>query len=176
MVHYYRKVNCPCCGKIAERTTTTSKTLIGSPFRICPNCGGFYFDQAYREPGIILFESKAGDVFPMGAIAAVAFTFAAGVFIYQAIREGVDGILFPMIFVLIFAIICDVGVIIAIKERAHSDAYHQKQIDRIERRNGEAFDDALQQSMLRLGQREYLDALKAHGVSVPDYFYQRLRD
>lgn len=175
MVYHHRTVKCPFCNKITERTTTTSQVLIGSPFRTCQNCGAAYFDSGYKEPGLLIFESKAGDVFPMGAIAAAVFTFAAVFLIYQIAIGGNDGsgILFAAIFMAIFAVICDAGVFVAIRETIHSDKYHQKQIDQIEGKNGEMPND-LKKSMLRLSNKEYLDALKAHGVSVPDYFYQRL--
>lgn len=175
MIYHHRTVRCPSCNKIAEMTTTTHG-LTGSPFRTCQNCGVTYFDSGYKEPGLLIFESKAGDGFPMGAITAAAFTFAAVFLIYQMVIEGAggSGILFAAIFMAIFAVIFDAGVFVSVKEIIHSDKYHQKQIDRIEGKNGEMPDD-LKESMLRLSNREYLDALKAHGVSVPDYFYQRLK-
>ena len=53
------------------------------------------------------------------------------------------------------------------------DKYHREQLDLLEGRAGEQSSE-LKESLERLSDRKYLDALRARGVHVPDYFYQRL--
>ena len=75
---------------------------------------------------------------------------------------------------LVLALISDIGLIRFIYHRAKPDKYHQKQLDIIEGRAGER-DSELVASMERLNNSNYLDNLKAHGVDVPAYFYERLK-
>ena len=72
------------------------------------------------------------------------------------------------------ALLFDAGFIRVIHSRIRANEYHQKSIDTLEGRRGELTGE-LAASMKRMSEKAYLDALSAHGVAVPDYFYERLK-
>ena len=175
MVYHHRKVKCPSCGKTADRTRTVdSEILKGSPFRVCPNCKKTYFDPEYKEMGIVLYEEKGGELNFWGLIWAILSTVLAVYFLCGVIKEGTGGgLLLPLGVFGLVAILFDVRIIKMIKNRSNSEEFHRKQIDYIEGRTKERT-QSLVESMNRLSNKAYLDALRIHGVNVPDYFYERL--
>lgn len=175
MEYRIRKVKCPHCNKVAEKTKTPAhKVFEGSPFRVCPHCRATYFDSEYKEPGLLHFADKGGDFNFIGILSALTFTPLSIFLLYNFSLNTDTDLLFAGIFIGIFAIIGDFGLIRAIWNRIHAEAYHQKQIEFIEGRTMTR-PDKLIHSMERLSNISYLNALKAYGVDVPDYFFQRLR-
>ena len=178
MVYHHRTVTCPNCGNVAERTRTVdSQTLDGSPFRVCPHCGKVYFDRAYNEPAISLFKDKGGG---MNFWAFMWIIIANGFVIFNivsAIKSGGfdESAALPFIVFLVIALVFDIGLVRMIKNRIKAKEYHQKIIDRLEGKRGE-LSESLESSMERMSNKAYLDALRAHGVQVPEYFYERIKD
>ncbi len=60
-----------------------------------------------------------------------------------------------------------------IKKRMNTEVYHEEIVDLLEGRSAK-LPEKYAESMERLSDRGYLDALRSHGVDVPEYFYQRL--
>ncbi len=177
MVYHHRRVTCPNCGRIADRTRTVdSQELKGSPFRVCPHCDEVYFDPAYHEVAISIFKDRGGEI-NFWAFAWVLISNGLVVFfLYNGIKEGsMDGLWLPFLVFLGLALLFDFGLIRLIRNRRHANEYHQKSLDILEGRTRERTGE-LAASMERMSNKAYLDALKAHGVSVPDYFYERLRN
>ena len=74
----------------------------------------------------------------------------------------------------IIALIIDVGIVRIIINRVKAANYHKKMIDYIEGRGKERSEELIK-SLDRLSNKGYLDALKKHGVEIPEYFYDRLK-
>ena len=175
MVYHYRTVKCPRCGKTIGRTiTTNSEILKGSPFRVCPKCKKTYFDSEYKEMGLVYFEDKGGKISFWGALCALIVNVAA-IFILCSGIFGGGSVEWLLLLCLIgfIAIITDVGIVNIINNHKNFEAYHQKQVDYIEGRTKEQAQSVVE-SMNRLSNKAYLDALRIHGVNVPEYFYERL--
>lgn len=91
------------------------------------------------------------------------------------IKDDNENLVFPFFFMGILAAIFDYLVVRSILNNTiRKKQFHQKRIDLIEGKAGEMSDE-LKASMNRLSNKTYLDALRAHGVTVPNYFYQRLK-
>ena len=175
MVYHHRTVKCPHCGKVADRTRTVDSELLkGSPFRVCPHCSTTYFDSEYKEMGLVLFEEKGGKLTFVGLVWILLSHSLVIYSLYSIIVEKLSGMFLPLVVFGIIALLYDIGLIKMIKNRAHSAEFHQGQIDYIEGRTKERT-AALIESMERLSNKDYLDALRSHGVDVPDYFYERLQ-
>lgn len=175
MVYHYRTVTCPYCGNIADRTRTVdSQELKGSPFRVCPHCDKAYFDPAYHEVAISVYKDEGGEVNFWGFSWFLISNGLVIFFIINAITEG-KMLWAPFLIFLLIALVIDFGVGRLIYNKIHADIYHQKSIDAIEGRTKNQTGE-LAASMVRMSNKAYLDALKAHGVYVPDYFYERLRN
>ncbi len=178
MVYHNRTVRCPNCNKVVERTTTRDEeVLYGSPFRKCSYCGTAYFDPDYQEKAITYFQDKGGEL-SFWSIVWLLISNAAAISlpIIASKEGGMEGGMWLAFFAfLVLAIIGDVGLVRLIYNRVNAEKFHQKQIEYIEGRTGER-DNELEASMRRLSDKHYLDALKAHEVDVPDYFYERLQN
>lgn len=171
----HRSVTCPKCDLIAERTIGFEQT--GSPYRVCKHCKRVYFDPGYQEKAIAVFNDK-GWTFDIWLIPAfLVFNGLLAYFIISYIRAGSiprDPVgLIAFLFVLVYTILLDIGVIRVVLINIHAEEYHQKQIDKLEAGPVE-WDDDLAESMKRMSDRGYLDALRARGVAVPEYFYKRV--
>ena len=166
---------CPQCKWPLHYTQTYgSEILKGSPVRVCPYCNATFFDPDYKEWGLILFADK-GDTFSIWEIIGLLMTHAALIFDFCSPAQYNFSIkaLLAVGGTFIIAVLLDCSLFRAIKNRIHSEEYHQKQIDYIEGR-GKKRPTELVESMERLSNKEYLDSLKEHGIEVPDYFYERL--
>jgi len=179
MVYHYRTVICPNCGKLIEKTRTVdSQFLQGSPFRTCPYCNQTYFDKEYKEMGIELFTDKGGTiklstigVFLVSNGALIVFVYLA---IIDAIAQGFHPFfLIPIVMFGTLSLIVDIGIIDTIYCRVHIKEHNQRKIDYIEGRGRERTSEVIE-SMNRLSNKDYLDALVRHGVYVPEYFFNRL--
>ena len=175
MVYHHRKVNCPNCGKIADRTTTTDSELLkGSPFRVCPSCGQTYFDSEYKEMGLVLFEEKGGKIGVSSILWTIISNAMVVVFLYFGFCEhNIRNYILPLVVFGILALLFDYGIIRTIKNHASPEKFHQSQIDYIEGRSKERSASVVE-SMNRLSNKNYLDALLQHGINIPDYFYERI--
>ncbi len=169
MVYHHRNVTCPNCGKIAERTRTVdSELLIGSPFRVCPHCGKSYYDSEYNEEGLVIFDNPTGEI----NIWAIVWLLISNIFLVVCIVNKIwEGFAVALILALIF----DYLLIRLIWKKTHPEQTMQKTIDYLEGR-GKERSASLVASMERLSNRMYLDALKSHGVNVPEYFYCRINE
>lgn len=169
----YRSVKCPNCQSIAERTFGTGKYKYGSPIRSCPHCHSAYYDSFYVEKGIALFNDTGGTIGIVAIVWVLLSNSLVAVFLYLSIIDGaLDVFLLPLVVFVLIALLFDIGLIRSIKNHAHQEEYHQRQIAYIE--SADSSDPELNLSMKRLSNRAYLDALKACGCNVPNYFYQRL--
>ena len=179
MVYHNRTVTCPHCKQVADRTrTVNSEILKGSPFRVCPHCKATYFDPEYKEMGLVLFEETGYEINPWSLFWFFPFNGMTIFVLYSLFKynlfSDISYLLLPLGMFGIPAVLIDYGMIRIIKNRIHSDEFHQSQIDYIEGRTKERT-ASLVASMNRLSNKGYLDALKSHGVNVPDYFYERLQ-
>ena len=168
-----RIVKCPNCGNTAESTYTVFvETLYGSPYRSCRECGAAYFDPGYHEAAIDAYNDDGVEINFWWVIALLVLNGASVEYIIHgwitSIRE-----LFSFMVLLVPALLLDYGLIQTIRNKLNAEEYHQEQIDLIEGRGGEMTEE-LAESMKRLGDRKYLDALRSHGVDVPEYLYKRL--
>ena len=170
---YHRVVDCPYCDMYADRKMLLNNwPPFGSPYRTCPKCGKVYFDSGYQEDAIVRFTDTGGEITPGGLIVSLFFT--GGLILYVIECISTKTIFWPgFLAVLIISLVYDIGLIRAIWNRIRAKKYHQKMIDTLEGRRGE-LDSYLAESMKRMSDRGYLDALRARGVDVPEYFYQRL--
>ena len=177
MVYHYRTVNCPNCGRVADRTRTVdSQELKGSPFRVCRHCDTVYFDPDYKEVAITIFKDKGGNPNIWSYLWLIISNVVAIYTLVEAAKEGFRDLGNAWIGILLalgFAAVFDVGFIRVIRNRIHANEYHQKSLDLLEGRTEELTGE-LAASMERMSNRAYLNALKAHGVDVPDYFFERL--
>lgn len=177
MVYHYRTVKCPNCGCVADKTRTVdSQELKGSPFRVCRHCNEVYFDPDYKEAAISIYNDKGGSPNIWSFIWVVLSNVFAVFFLVQGAKEGFRDLGAGWIAILVFlglAILFDVGFYRVIRNRIHANEYHQKSLDTLEGRTGELTGE-LAASMERMSNKAYLDALVAHGVVVPSYFYERL--
>ena len=173
MLTYHRTVTCPRCEMIAERTSRLSDELYGSPYRVCPCCGKTYFDPEYQEDAIAIYKSKGGKLTAGGFLWVLLSNGIVAWYIFGGIRTKTlitNSLFFVMLGI---ALLFDIGLIRIIRSRLKADAYHQDQIDYLEGVGG-AIPEQLAESMERVSDRKYLDALRSHGVDVPEYFYKRL--
>lgn len=177
MVYHHRSVTCPHCGMIAERTRTVdSEILKGSPFRICSQCNETYFDPEYKEIGLVYFEEKGYELSITSILTVLFLHLVFFITLCSSIKDGVvPAMLLAVGLFGILSIICDIGLVRKYKAFKNPKDFHLKQVDYIEGRSTQR-SAALIESMKRLSNRNYLDALKSHGIEVPDYFYQRLKD
>ena len=174
-MYHHRRVTCPKCDLIAERTIGTE--LFGSPYRVCKHCKGVYFDPEYQEKAMAVFNDK-GWTFDIWLIPAfLVFNGLLLYFIIGSVRaESLPRTTYGMIAfftVLILSTLIDIGVIRIVLINIHAEEYHKKQIDKLEAGPVE-WDDDLAESMKRMSDRGYLDVLRARGVAVPEYFYKRV--
>jgi len=176
MVYHFRTVKCPNCGEIADRTRTVdSQILRGSPFRVCPYCDNVYFDSAYQEIALSVYKDKGGVLNFWGLAWALISNGLVVFFLLTSSLEDLKGGLWiPLLIFGLIAIIIDTGLVRLIKNRIHANEYHQQSLDLLEGKTNHRTKD-LTASMERMSNKSYLDALRAHGVTVPDYFYERLR-
>lgn len=177
MSYKIRTVKCPKCGKRSDTNVFYIKDeLYGTPFRQCPKCKASYFDPAYRELGIAIYEDK-GTNFRFGTIVwTILFNICAVFCLYELTKTSQDEFIIGILCVALFSVIAvllDIRLIISIKNYNQKDRYHQKQIDYLEGRGKKLSGEELE-SIERLSHLDYLSALKAYGVNVPDYFYERL--
>ncbi len=172
MTHKYSFVRCPNCNDIAEtKTTRGAQVLFGCPFRVCKVCGHVYFDGDYKEEGIYRFLNKGGSYGSL--IPALFLTIAAIIITINWIKYAGNEMVWVLIGIWIITLPFDIYAGKVIANKLNTDRFHEKTIDLIEGRKGK-MDKDLKASMNRLSNKRYLDALKAHGVDVPEYFYQRL--
>lgn len=176
MEYHHRIVTCPNCGRTAEHTrTTNTDLLLGSPFRVCKHCQTTYFDNAYKEKAILVYEDTGTDFGFLGIIFLLIFNGIAAALIAEAAKNGLtSGLALGIVILVSISIFFDYALVKTIHNFNHPEEYHQKQVDYLEGRTDDKRDYELMESLYRLSSRQYLDALKNHGVKVPDYFYQRL--
>ena len=174
MLHHVRMVYCPKCKGVADHANPNrSFKLYGSPFRVCRKCGATYFDPGYHEEGIDAFNNDGVLINNVErAIALLVFNGAAAEYFTRGWIKN-SGMWLPFVILAVLALLLDYALIKSILNKINAEAYHQKWIDRLEGRYGE-MPDELAESMERLSDRKYLDALRSHGVDVPEYFYKRL--
>ena len=173
MIHRFRVVRCPKCDFMTEtRRTDGSFILYDTPYRVCSHCGATYFDPGYHEAGIDVFNDNGNQISFWGVIGLLMFNGAAVEYITSGLIKA-PGRWFYFILLLTLALILDYRFIATVWNRIHAEEYHQEQIDLIEGRDGEMSDE-LAESMERLSDRKYLEALRSHGVDVPEYFYKRV--
>ena len=171
---YHRIVKCPRCGDTAENIySVLDETLYGSPYRICRECGAAYFDPFYHELAIDAFNDKGALINIWGILWLLAVNGLLVWLITLAGHENSAKLWIPFIIVLCYACILDFQFIITLQSKLNAEEYHQEQIDVLEGRIGEMSDE-LAESMKRVSDRKYLDALRSHRVDVPEYFYKRL--
>lgn len=178
MVYKYRSVKCPNCGKTADRNVRKEyQDLSGSPFRVCVNCKKVYFDGAYQEPALLKFKDDGTEINTWAGLGGIIFSVLTIWLLYEFIKNRGEDIGTTGYFVFgmfaILAIVFDSGIVKAIFHRIHPNEYHMAQIEYLEGRKGKVTQDD-KASMERLSNKTYLDALKAHGIDIPEYFYQRL--
>jgi len=179
MVYHHHTFRCPKCNQITERVTTVdSELLYGSPFRICPHCQYTYFNPEYKEKALVLVESKGGELTFSGFLWFVISNAGLLFFIYNTIalskKEGFDSLmLLPIGLFAILSFLFDYGLIRMIRNHKHKAEFTKNQIDYIEGRTRERTPEVIE-SMERLSDRNYLDALKSRGISIHNYFYDRL--
>ena len=166
MVYKTRITACPYCKGNVVRTTKNDRGYDGSPFRHCPNCHRVYFDGAYQEPAIAIYEDKGGEFNFWGLLFAVGGTILT-------VSLLINGIWAPACLIGIFSLIADIALIRLIINRANSTQYHKRQVDYLEGRRG-TITPEIKESIQRMSSKAYLDDLKSHGVKVPAYFYKRL--
>lgn len=174
LTFYHRKADCPYCDMYTDRKELLRDfPPFGTPYRTCPKCGRVYFDSGYQEDAIAWFTDTGGEFSPGGLIASLFYNGALIFYIIECIRtKRMSLIGFSIL--LIIALAFDIVFIRAIWNRIRAKEYHQKIIDTLEGRRDE-LPPEVAESMKRLSDRGYLDALRSHGVEVPEYFYQRLR-
>ncbi len=177
MIYHYRTVKCPKCGEVADRTRTVdSQELRGTPFRVCCHCGTVYFDPDYKEEAISVFKDKGGDTSITSYLWLIISNVSAVYLLVEAAKlsfRDLGGMWIAILVALGLAVMFDVGFFRVIRNRIRAKEYHQKSIDVLEGRSGEQTGE-LAASMERMSNKAYLDALRAHGVAVPEYFYERL--
>ena len=177
MIYHYRTVKCPKCGEVADRTRTVdSQELRGTPFRVCCHCGTVYFDPDYKEEAISVFKDKGGDPSITSYLWLIISNVSAVYLLVEAAKlsfRDLGGMWIAILVALGLAVMFDVGFFRVIRNRIRAKEYHQKSIDVLEGRSGEQTGE-LAASMERMSNKAYLDALRAHGVAVPEYFYERL--
>lgn len=188
MIHHYRRVKCPHCGKDLEfNHTIDTKDLSGSPLRKCPYCGVTYFDGAYKEPAITQFTELSKDT-PMPFRAAF-LTLIFGGSLYSVMFMSSENWSSSILGIIIFSIFAILTVICAFTFLIHllkfirrlrfpeqyMSAAKTKAINCLEGREGQISDE-LASSLARMENPLYLSALKKNGVDVPQYFYDRLEN
>lgn len=170
---YRRIVKCPNCGKTAESTYTVFvETPYDSPYRSCRECGAAYFDPGYHEAAIDAYNDDGVEINFWWVIALLVLNGASVEYIIHGWIKNI-GQLFSFMVLLVPALLLDYGLIQTIRNKLNAEEYHLEQIDLLEGR-GEERPEKLIESMKRLSDRKYLDALRSHGVDVPEYFYKRL--
>lgn len=175
MVYHYRTVRCPHCGNIADKTRTVdSQELKGSPFRVCPHCDAVYFDTAYKEPAISLLQDRGGKLSFTAIVWVLISNTAVIFFLFESIKEHVF-LWLPFLVFFAIALVFDIGLVRLIRNRIKAKEYHQKKIETLEREPG-MMSSELAASVERMSNERYLDSLRAHGVDVPKYFYDRLKN
>ena len=178
MVHHYRSVKCPNCGKHIEvNHTVDSEDLKGCPFRRCPHCGIVYFDSKYKEPALLAYDEDYKPAPIRAALLATLFGFVTAESFSDLSQQGTIGIIVLAILALIafvFVVIFFKSLILFIHRSKNYDQYvkdiKKKSADYLE---GDVSEEVAE-SLSRLSNPEYLDMLKQHGVSVPQYFYDRI--
>ncbi len=164
------KTVCPRCGEYINHGIKGK--LIGAPFRICPHCDKLYYDKAFTEPALATYAEKDVKFNWMKAVYAALPT-AVSILYLNSYLKGensfaiVPGIAFAAIGVLFIVVL-----IAEIVKVAGKHEREQKIIDLFEDRRGELSEE-LKDSMSRLADPKYIDALEYYGVNVPDYFHER---
>ena len=170
----HRIVKCPKCGDTAESIySVLDETLYGSPYRICRECGAAYFDPFYHELAIDAFNDNGAPIDIWGMLWLLTVNGLLVWLITLTGHENSAKLWIPFIIVLCYAGILDFQLIKTIRNRLNAEEYHQERVDLMEGRYGEMSEE-LAESMQRMSDRKYLDALRSHGVDVPEYFYKRL--
>ena len=173
MLHHYRSVRCPKCDLEADRSSTDSSFILyGSPYRVCRKCGAAYFDPGYHELAIDAYNDN-GVLIDFGGLFCALLTNGVAVLFLIERLKGNSNTWLPLICAFGFALVFDYRAVISIRNLIKAKEYHQEQIDGLEGRYGEMSDD-LAESMERMSDRKYLDALRFRGVDVPEYFYKRI--
>jgi len=148
-------------------------TLPGSPLRKCPDCGRLYFDEAYAEPALTAFE-HAEIRFPwIKILYALVPTAGALVYLGQYRSTPAAGALVPLIAFGVIALLFDVMLIVELVRAARKSRVKKELLSRLVGRAG-AMEEELRESMERLKQKDYLDALVKCGEDVPKFFYERI--
>ena len=172
---YYSLEKCPHCKKIIKLNSIRSFNFLkGSPIRTCPRCKETYVYPEYKEWGLVLFADKGDKFGILETIGLLMFHAALIFYLRSPAQYGYSPKqLLAVGIICILALASDYLLVQTIKNRIHREEYHQKQIDYMEGRTKERPLE-LVESMERLSNKEYLDALKEHRIDVPDYFYERL--
>lgn len=154
---------CPHCGSTTEhRSSHDYSDHYGSPIRPCYSCGKTYIDNEYSEPALSSFEklfpSKLDLVFSKGKLANIL---VGGFFIVTGIIEWIE-YEYPETFVVVALII---GIIVLIPVfrgllRAQSG---------IGQEEFESCKEIYLDSLVRLLDHEYVNALSSIGKELPSY-------
>ena len=168
-----RSVLCPKCDMRTDIRITEETDILhdGSPYRVCGTCGATYFDPDYHEYAIDYYNSIGGEIGIAGFLWIIITNGILAYMIFTSLKTKtiVWGL---FLFWSGLTLLSDVGVIRLVRNIMKADEFHQEQIDRLEGRSG-AISDELAASLERVSDRRYLDALRSHGVDVPEYFYKR---
>ena len=167
-------IRCPHCGASIERETPNKgKTLPGSPLRKCSDCGRLYFDNAFAETALTMYQG-AEIIFPwIKILYALVPTLGAVVYLRQYLSTPTTGALVPLIAFSVIAVFFDVMLIVELVKAAKKSRIKKDVLAHIEGRAGEV-EEALRESLERLKKKDYLDALLRCGEDVPTYFYKRI--
>ena len=155
---------CPHCKTVVE-WNRAENVYSGCPFCTCPNCGRDYFDPDLKEIAIDIYEAKREK--PLREIMATLLVDIL-LFIVALASINMEGLI--GVFPFIFLIVVFVDPISVWKKKED----RKRKIDYLEGRAEERTPEVVE-SMNRLSNEGYLEALKANGVRVPRYFYQRLK-
>ena len=167
-----RTIRCPHCQMRIEREAAAGTPLPGSPFRRCPGCGRFYYDEAYEEPALTLFEQKQPRFNYIKILYAVLPT--AGALIYlRAWLSGAnpDGRVPALVFgaLAVFFLAVLILEVAAFIRSSREHAAHRALLEG----NEAELSPELAESVKRLRDPKYLDALESYGADIPDFFRKK---
>lgn len=155
----YHVIRCPYCKQVIEKGLggAAKNTLVGSPFRTCPHCGKQYFDERYREPGLDSFFSPLtkSDLIKNSLVISAFFGFGIAMFITSLL--SVFGSKENLLLIFIVLVIVSFLIIFVISYPTDKD---------VEERNSNDY-NAWKASRNRLSSQQYREALKKHGIRVP---------
>jgi hypothetical protein len=170
-----QSIRCPHCQTLVEREASGKQPIPGSPFRRCPNCGRLYYDEAYEDPALTLFGEKQPRFNFVKILYAAVPT--AGALIYlKAWLDGTNSVgnVFALVFgaIAVFFLVVLTLEIVGFFKRRKEHLVHRALLSG----RGGALSRELAESMERLRDGKYLDALESCGVEVPGFFRDAARE